>query len=309
MTPTIGIRVDGGPGIGAGHVMRCLALAQALADAGARPAFVTAAPARLVRRLEDEGFPMTQPGLDQVSAMRALGPDAVVLDGYGFTTETQERFRAIAPVLVVDDGARVPRYAADIILDQNAGAEDRPYPTDAGTVQLLGARYVLIRRQLLEARRRPRVPAAGPARVLVSLGGTGDGPAERVLAALRRARQPVEIELADGSGEIAELMAWAEVAVAAAGTTAWELAFMGLPSLLLVLAENQHVVARGMIEAGAAVIGEVERAGEQLNRLLEDGSALGRMAAAGRALVDGRGAERVASALLERLATPVPSMP
>src|SRR5207253_7688690 len=93
------------------------------------------------------------------------------------------------------------------------------------------------------------------ARVLV-------GPANQHGAALAVAARQARgaIELLPPSSDVAGLMAWADVAVAAAGTTAWELAFMGLPSLLIRVADNQIGTATGLDERGIAVdLGDAER--------------------------------------------------
>jgi RimJ/RimL family protein N-acetyltransferase len=94
--------------------------------------------------------------------------------------------------------------------------------------------------------------------------------------------------------DMPELMAWADVAVAAAGSTSWELGFMGLPSVLLTLADNQSPVAEHLDAAGVAInAGRETRIAEPLARLLADASLREEMSRRGRALVDGRGASRV----------------
>jgi RimJ/RimL family protein N-acetyltransferase len=101
-------------------------------------------------------------------------------------------------------------------------------------------------------------------------------------------------------------MAWADMAIAAGGTTAWELAFMQLPALLLVLADNQEGVAAGIDHFGAArSLGRGDRLDEatiaaEVKKKAADVALLRRMAAQGRRLVDGLGVERILSAMAER---------
>ena len=101
-------------------------------------------------------------------------------------------------------------------------------------------------------------------------------------------------------------MAWADVAVAAAGSTVWELAFMGLPSLLLKVAENQRPVAERMHTAGAALDAgwPAEIAPEQLAgriaNLLADHEQRSAMAQCSRKLVDGEGSDRLLMRLENR---------
>jgi RimJ/RimL family protein N-acetyltransferase len=102
-----------------------------------------------------------------------------------------------------------------------------------------------------------------------------------------------------------ELMAWADVAVSAAGTTAWELAFMGLPSLLLVTAQNQARSAAGLAAMGVATsagwhadTGEAELS-NALAGLFANPQQRAWMSLAGPALVDGQGAQRVIRAMIQ----------
>lgn len=272
---TLALRVDGGPGIGAGHVMRCVALAEAWDG----PAVFVGS---ISESLRPSGFP---------TASDIGSPEAIVADGYGFGLEEQQRLRRIAPLLVIDDAPRLPEYACDLLLDQNAGAEMQRYNAP-GARLLLGSEYALVRRELRPARRER---AHDTARVLVVLGGVGEGPREQVLDAVRSV-PGAEVREPSG-GDYAELLVWADVAVAAAGVTAWELAYAGVPALLLRLADNQDVVLAGATEAGCALAADSGRLPDQLAALLADRPLRLRMSAAGHALVDGGGAERVAQAL------------
>ncbi len=109
----------------------------------------------------------------------------------------------------------------------------------------------------------------------------------------------------DTSQQVSEIMAWADVAVSSAGTTSWELAFMGLPTALLVIAEHQRPVAQA-VEAGRAGINlgwpsetDERRIAEVVWELLADGPLRKKMSANGRELVDGCGASRIVSVLRE----------
>ena len=98
-------------------------------------------------------------------------------------------------------------------------------------------------------------------------------------------------------------MAWADAAVAAGGSTAWELAFMGVPAVLLVLVDNQREIARSLSQAKAALnlgahanLGHLEIARALLN-LMIDRVQRQAMSQCGRSLVDGLGSRRVVTAL------------
>jgi spore coat polysaccharide biosynthesis predicted glycosyltransferase SpsG len=101
------------------------------------------------------------------------------------------------------------------------------------------------------------------------------------------------------------LMAWADVAVTAGGITAWELAFMRVPSLVCVVARNQVGNAEGIAEAGAGVnLGRIEYATpDSIARtaalLFDDAPRRHEMSRCGRRLLDGYGVQRVVAALTQ----------
>lgn len=129
----------------------------------------------------------------------------------------------------------------------------------------------------------------------------GERAAKAIERAAARLRCAVRVERAPC--EMTPLMDGCEVAVAAAGGTAWELACRGTPAILLVRAENQGAVAEALDRAGAAHnLGPADDVRERdvagaLTSLLNDPRRRSAMRRAGRALVDGRGAARVVEAL------------
>jgi len=98
-------------------------------------------------------------------------------------------------------------------------------------------------------------------------------------------------------------MAWADVAISAGGSTCWELAFMELPNVVLVLADNQRGIAEGLNNSGASMnLGRcehffIEQLSETLSSLLQSSERRYHMSQRGGQLVDGMGADRVAEAL------------
>jgi spore coat polysaccharide biosynthesis predicted glycosyltransferase SpsG/RimJ/RimL family protein N-acetyltransferase len=227
--------------------------------------------------------------------------------------------------LVIDDCAHQPEYHADILLNQNINAEQLTYVCDADSQLLLGTRYVLLRREFLAWHGWHRdVPQLGR-KLLVTLGG-GDpdnatlnviralqgvgvlgletkivvGPANAHFSMLRKAVEEADerIQLLTAAPEMPALMAWADAAVAAAGSTSWELALMGVPSLLLVLSENQLPIAEGLARIGVAInLGWHQQVApahitQAVAGLLTSAEVRGEMARRGPALVDGSGVDR-----------------
>ncbi len=334
------IRADAGPEIGTGHVMRCLALAQAWQDAGGHAIFAMATEVpNLEDRLKSEGMenaylPVEPGSSDDAIATgnlaREMGAAWVVVDGYHFIANYQRRIKESGmQLLFIDDCGHTDHYYADIVLNQNIYAQEGLYADrEPYTRLLLGTRYALLRREFLKWKKWNRdIPGVGR-RILVTMGGSDPGNISlKVIKAIQALDiQDLEVKIVIGPSNshaasladavhcslftvhrsvenIPELMAWADLAVSAAGSTCWELAFMRLPALLLVVADNQNCVADRLEVAGAAInLGrqsavsppEVSRA---LLRLLRDRGEREAMARSGRNLVDGEGAARVVKCL------------
>lgn len=278
--------------------------------------------------------------LQELERLKGNDPGAplpwLVTDGYFFSPAFHEAVRAAGfPLLVLDDIADQPLYVPDILLNQNLGAERFEYRCGPETIRLLGTRYALLRPEFRrEGIVEDEVPETAR-RVLVTLGGGDpDNLTLRVLDALRRSDiEELDVVAVVGSGNphraaleevagdsdgvsirleydvdnMADLMEWADMAVSAAGSTCWELAATGVPAVLLVAAENQREIAAALAREEFAVnLGwHEEVAPERLtlatDRAMRDRNWRGKASERGRALVDGRGAERVAEEM-ERFA-------
>jgi UDP-2,4-diacetamido-2,4,6-trideoxy-beta-L-altropyranose hydrolase len=338
------IRANGGEAIGAGHLMRCLGLAQAWQDAGGQAQFamsghVPAIEARLARERIACSQVAARSGSPQDAAETAAlameaGAAWVVADSYDFDGAYQDGLRqAGRRVLFLDDYGHAGRYSAEFILNPNLHAEPCLYNARAGCSRLLlGPRFALLRREFRSrpSRRRP-APQLGR-RILVTMGGSDPANATaRALEAIRliqrrdlqvaivlgpasphydavsraAASAPFAIGIERNPQALRDFMAWADVAVSAGGGTCWELAFMGVPQMVLTIAPNQVPVAAGLERYGLAVLlgqhGEVsaQEMGESLASLLADANLRSQLAERGQEAVDGQGAMRVAVELME----------
>ena len=322
--------------------MRCLALAQAWQDAGGEVVFAMAeATPSIEARLRIERAKLVRIAAAAGSEADAtctvesalLERAAwVVLDGYQFDAGYAALLRSGGlKILQIDDNGEAGPYSADLVLNQNLHAGEGLYKSRAGhTRLLLGTRYVLLRREFAFWRKRKFEVNGRAQRVLVTMGGSDpDNVTEKLLhflvnepeleltvavggsnphlASIEKtvegAKGPVRL-LKDVSNMPA-LMVWADLAVAGAGTTSWEMCMMGLPAALCVLAPNQEKVASELARAGAAVnLGYAGRNGtggieSVLRGLIASESKRTKMSARGRELVDGRGADRVVAFLWE----------
>jgi UDP-2,4-diacetamido-2,4,6-trideoxy-beta-L-altropyranose hydrolase len=341
------VRADASTAVGAGHVTRCTALALAMRDAGASVVFVSRRlPGDSIEHVRFLGFEVQalserfsnltpEDPEETITALGGSVPDLLVVDSYELSVgwETDMRGRGACVVAIDDAGQRA--HDCDVLLDQNAIADDGgasdPYRALAasGTRLLLGPHFALLRPEfaLMHEALKPRDGIVH--RVLVSFGGSdpGNGTELALKALAPLANRGLEVDVVIGgqnpnlgpcellaaqvgarlyvdTNRMAELMAAADLAIGAAGSTTWERCCLGLPSIAFSAAANQDGIALEVARIGALCFaGLLEEASvEGLTRLLEellgDTAVLTSMSSCGLALVDGRGASRVASALL-----------
>jgi UDP-2,4-diacetamido-2,4,6-trideoxy-beta-L-altropyranose hydrolase len=335
----LAIRADASSAIGTGHVMRCLALAKAWQGIGGRVSYLMAesVPA-LEERLTRESVVLgrvtapagTVEDADQtVTSARSANASWLVVDGYRFGPTYIRRLKAAElRVLFLDDDGRFDFYPADAVLNQNISASSAMYgKREPYTRLLLGSEYVLLRPEFL-AEPRAREHPVMVRRVLVTMGGSDPRNVTRkVLLALLRMETTFEARIVLGSGNpwrdelqvladrrpgfqlerspanMAPLMRWADIAVSGAGGTCWELAYLGLPAIVIALSRDQREIAQGLAGNDVAVsLGwhanlSEERISDALNSLLGDQRRRLAMSERGRKLVDGRGAARVVTFL------------
>lgn len=326
------VRADAGRDLGTGHVMRCLTLLDTLA---AEALFVcTRMDGHLGDLIIGRGHRvhLLEPDIsgdqDAVqTAALAVGADLVIVDHY-LLDATWERVMP-ATVMVIDDLADRVHDCA-VLLDQNLGRIDTDYDglVPDACVLLTGPHYALLRPEFAAARPAAlaaRAARTGPAQhVMIVMGGTDapnatgwvisqmaqmDLPTQMTVTAVLGATAPhlnaVRVSLAAlpckgellvGTNRMADLMAQADFAVGAAGSTSWERCALGLPTVMVVLADNQKESAEHLTNAQAAVLitlNDCVKLGQVIGKMMTNRSYLRSIENAAANLVDGLGAPRV----------------
>lgn len=324
--------------------MRCLALAQAWQDAGGNVVFAMAESTSAIdRRLRSEGVEIVrleaapnsaQDAWDVSAVARRRHANWIVVDGYRFDSQYQDNLKSAGlKLLLVDDLGQCEHYFADLVLNQNAHASESMYQSrEAYTRLLLGPRFAMLRRDFRRWSKWQReIPAHGR-KVLVTMGGSDpDNVTAIVLEALRAvkidelevvavlggsnphldflerlANQSPPVRFLRDAANMPELMAWADIAVSAAGSTSAEMCLLGLPAILIDLAENQRPVAQELCRRQAAIhLGSSKEvtAAEiaiSLQSLLLSTGLRASLSQRSRELLDGEGAERVRAAICGR---------
>jgi UDP-2,4-diacetamido-2,4,6-trideoxy-beta-L-altropyranose hydrolase len=363
----VAFRADASTRIGTGHIMRCLALADALAARGATCLFVCrthtghlhdliverghrvtmldAAPAdpRYPSSLAHADWTGTDWHTDAHqtrAALAAFEPDWLVLDHYGLDARWEDVQREVAAhLLVIDDLADRP-HSCDVLLDHNwygEGVDARSRYRDrvsSACECLLGPQFALLRPEFAQLRDQLPQRDGLVRRVLVFMGGADAGnetakvlraltrkdlrglaldvvigrshPDPEGIAALVAARPDTVLHVALPS--LAGLMARADMMVGAGGSTNWERMCLGLPTVVISVAENQTETNRALHDAGyVCYLGESRDIGpddlaDAISTVIANPDTLINMSARGRALSPGRGANAVAARLCAPMA-------
>lgn len=323
--------------------MRCLALADAWEAAGGDTVVMTdpSVAARIEATRGHRRQFVAAPSFGEhaeaaVETARAAASTAsagdpwIVADGYHFSESFHRTVRDAGLRLVaIDDTVRLPSYAANVVLNQNPGAEGLEYVGDDDTQLLLGTRYTMLRPQVTAQAAKAAHPAVAR-RLVVTMGGADpQNVTTRVINAVRRVKVPglevtvvvgplnahrpdiesaarrcaIPVRIAVNPPDLPALMANADAAVSAAGSTAWELLFLGVPSVLIPIADNQRPIVDAVRAGRAAELfgepGDVDPAAlaDRIERLCHDVARREDLSGRARRFIDGRGAARVVECL------------
>ncbi len=248
----------------------------------------------------------------------------LVLDGYHFTPDYQDAIKdAGILLLVIDDMNHLPYYHADIILNQNIHATDMEYNCDPNTKLLLGPKYVLLRREFLKYKEFNREIPDKARKILVTMGGADPdnvtlkviqalnllndselevkvviGPSNPHMESIKKelSLSPFSFHLLPSVDNMADLMAWADLAIAAGGSTSWELVFMKTPSVFTITSQDQYQIVKALVTKGIADELNGQASESDYNTIIYtifDPKKRANMSSKGRCYVDGKGAKRV----------------
>ncbi|HRQ61258.1 MAG TPA: UDP-2,4-diacetamido-2,4,6-trideoxy-beta-L-altropyranose hydrolase, partial [Alphaproteobacteria bacterium] len=248
--------------------------------------------------------------------------DLVVVDHYGLDAAYERPARTWAKRIVVIDDLADRHHDCDVLIDSTFGRNSSDYKSlvPVHCKILCGANYAMLRPQFAALRAQSlarRATLSSPPRVLISLGSTNVGNVTgKVLAALESYTAPLSLDVVMGSGaahlddiktgtlhidtpNMAALMASADIAIGAGGTTSWERCCLGLPTILIELADNQSLIASSLHDAGAVLnIGllndlTAQKIHAALDDILNNAAKREAMIKTASAICDGRGTERI----------------
>jgi UDP-2,4-diacetamido-2,4,6-trideoxy-beta-L-altropyranose hydrolase len=274
---------------------------------------------------------------DAAQTKRGVGEvavDWIVVDHYALDARWEQTLRPMCRSLMVIDDLADRAHDCDLLLDQNLGRDISGYRqfVPEGCTVLVGSSYALLRPEFAVLRDESlrRRALSQPKRILISMGGVDQGDATgQVLGALKdyplpavlsivvvmglhapwlkRVRSiakqmllPTEVKV--GVDNMAQLMADSDLAIGAPGGTSWERCCLGLPSIIVLQAANQKLIANALVLSGAAKTFCINEDGGDIcglvAALVRNNTSLRNMSLSAAKIVDGKGVVRVTAQLM-----------
>lgn len=335
--PIIYFRADANSHVGNGHIMRCLTIADACMEQGMQPVFLLAddTPQALVREREYETHVFATDYRDMESELplyeKVAEPGAVILaDSYFLTMNYMEQLQRRGYHVAWMDDLGEQSYPADYLINYNLYAEELDYRkrTQAGIRYLLGASYAPVRPVFIRNVYRVKQTVQ---KILITTGASdpyhagylfaeallNDDPDWQVtvICGAYNTDVPKLLKLSEEYGnrlqvmehltDLSDVMYESDLAIAAAGSTLYELCAVGVPALVYEFADNQHQGAEAFSKrTGRRCLGDLrlqpkeaaKTACEEAKKL-KDHAERKRISIKMQELSDGHGAERIAERL------------
>ncbi|MDM7858932.1 UDP-2,4-diacetamido-2,4,6-trideoxy-beta-L-altropyranose hydrolase [Thiopseudomonas acetoxidans] len=225
-----------------------------------------------------------------IPILKLLQPDWLIVDHYAIDERWHKKLRPYCQKIMVIDDLADRQHDCDLLLDQTFGRSEEDYVllVPEHCEILCGAQYALLRPEFAQWRdySLKRRAQGQLEHLLINLGGVDkDNITTEILQALantalpdncritvvmgatapwvervqqQAALMPWPTEVKVGVNNMAELMANSDLAIGAAGATSWERCCLGLPSIVICLADNQRKVIRSLEQSGAAILCSLE---------------------------------------------------
>lgn len=263
------LRADASIAMGSGHVMRCLTLARALISRGHESILLVNNHGIpwLSDELSKSGVKSLITETKKLDAQTILNEcaDVVVVDSYWIDGSEITALNKVVDVVAIVDGEPKGIESA-LYINHNLGAENNFLGINNEKV-LAGSNFALVREEIFSishSEPKPRLPA-NPS-VLVFAGGTdAAGAIPFIYSALDQVSATFSMTVVVGTGDVPkqtnfkhsitfvpttaefdDLLSKADLVVAAAGTSSWEICTVGIPSVFLAVVPNQLGVIRAI---------------------------------------------------------------
>ncbi|AVQ47701.1 UDP-2,4-diacetamido-2,4,6-trideoxy-beta-L-altropyranose hydrolase [Clostridium botulinum] len=275
----IAIRADGGSQIGMGHIMRTLALAKELAKIN-DVFYICKVDAPLsskyklgIDKVRSQGFKVSTINEDNfMKELCKVKADCLITDAYDVNEEYFNLTKNIFNVTGYIDDTNLYYFNVDFIINQNSGAEELVYKVNKDTKLFLGTNYIMLREEFRKQRKKDikgkiqnimiTVGGSDPNGITnticnhlkdlefkfhIIIGGSFKEENIKKLVKLKKSKDNINLYF---NANMIQIMNKCDIAISACGSTLYELAVCGIPTLGLIIADNQERIAYKMNEKG-----------------------------------------------------------
>jgi len=266
---------------------------------------------------------------DSISILKDIRPHWIIIDHYGIDQDWQLAVRAYCQKIMVIDDLSDRIHNCDVLLDQTFECQERAYnllvPKDCKL--LLGSKYALLRPEFLKWRQFSieRRNSSGFKTILINMGGTDPNDAtgkildelasfnlkgnlkliiimskeslylESIRAKANKLSHSTEIKT--NVANMAEIMAYSDLAIGASGSTSWERCCLGLPTIQVIIAANQKKIASNLEDKKIIrLLKSFDQLEQCIETMKEDLATYSKNA---QKVIDGNGTKRVLNTLYE----------
>lgn len=337
------IRVDGNAKIGTGHVMRCLSIADAAKKNMVDTTFILA-DEQMQSFINDRGYRflilhsdytnMDEELLELEKIISQESISGILCDSYQVTKSYLKRLSSLVKTACIDDMMKID-YPVDLLINYNIYGEESYYRTHSPNQKkrLLGCQYAPIRAEFVKVTYQVKAIAKD---ILITTGG-GDqyditGEILRTFSERKEFHQfvfhvvcgafnsnreslhelerqyPKNIQIHENVTDMATLMKMCDMAISAGGTTMYELAAVGVPTICFYFVDNQEKIAMyfekttGIPNAGDFLLHPemvINTIVSKVENIALDYNQRSKISTEMRKLVDGKGADRIAAELID----------
>lgn len=325
------IRAEASEKIGLGHIKRCLTLARAIKGEDLLVQF--AGTNHLTRQIaEDSGFPFIyiKDNRDFISFLEEELVSIVIIDNYDISEDELKMIKALIPVVAYVDDLCAFDYPVDIVINGNINAEYLPYPKPSSKKLLLGPKYNMISE--VYSNLPMRKVSLMVEKIMITTGGTDNYNLTETLIHWIRGTEEfssMELHVVIGSGfknrevlkslmytnvylyenlnDLSGLMRIADMAISSSGSTLYELCASGVPTLSVIIADNQADIANHMNKNGLVkCMGwyhnlDKDIVVNEIKSLCDSYAKRADMIEKQQLLLDGKGVNRIVNEILEEL--------
>lgn len=276
-------RVDGYKQIGYGHLMRCITLATQFIKEKQEVLFVSYKDDFVKNKLEYSNIPYqlihhkagTKTDLNQlVKILKQYPQNICIYDSYNIQSDYEKKLLPYTKFLVGFDDEAKRKFEADLIINQNYGSENYKYKLkNKKTIVLSGIQFALLREEILKNQKK-RINKFVK-NILIIMGGSD--PFNQIIRIVNILNSPFfshsklhivtnsnhkhfqnikkmaamnkQIVIHTNVTHMGSLIKKMDLAVSAGGSTTWELLYIGVPTSLLIVAQNQVKLVRELAKS------------------------------------------------------------